>query len=393
MNKMKRVLIFSLVYYPRFIGGAEVAIKEITDRLPENNFEFHMVTLRLDKTLPKEEKIGNVLIHRVGFTGECKDSADSLRFPLFINKYFLTILGFFKARTLHRQYKFDAIWSMMASYNGFAAMFFKYNFPKVPYILSLQEGDPIDYIKGRVGILYFLYKRIFTKADVIQTISNYLADFARSMGYKGGIEVIPNGVDTKHFEQNYLENELLDLKNKLNKKDGDIFIITTSRLVVKNAVGDIIKALSELPENIKFIILGQGYEENSLKKLVKEIRVEERVQFLGYVSHEEMPKYLKVSDVFIRPSISEGFGNSFIEAMAAGLPVVATPVGGIVDFLKDGETGLFCKVQNPESIAEQVKKLIDNPELKNKLVENASRMVKDKYEWDLVAKDMKERVF
>ena len=65
---MKKVLIFSLAYYPKHVGGAEVAIKEITDRIDERDIEFHMVTLRFDSTLQKVEKVGNVLVHRIGFT-------------------------------------------------------------------------------------------------------------------------------------------------------------------------------------------------------------------------------------------------------------------------------------------------------------------------------------
>ena len=123
-NGARKILIFSLVYYPRFIGGAEVAIKEITDRIPDSEYEFDMVTLRFDKTLPKVEKIGNVTIYRVGFVGEYRDSADSLKFPLHLNKYLLPITGYLKARKLHKKFQYDAVWSMMANYAGFAALFF-----------------------------------------------------------------------------------------------------------------------------------------------------------------------------------------------------------------------------------------------------------------------------
>ena len=93
--------------------------------------------------------------------------------------------------------------------------------------------------------------------------------------------------------------------------------------------------LPKLPENVHFIVLGVGPDEVMLKKLVKHERVESRVQFLGQIEHNEMPLYLKACDIFIRPSRSEGMGNSFIEAMAAGLPVIATQEGGIADFLFD----------------------------------------------------------
>ena len=76
----KKILIFSLAYYPTFVGGAEVAIKEITDRI--NDIEFHMITLRFDSTKPKEELIGNVMVHRMGF-GKKGTSAEETYNPVF----------------------------------------------------------------------------------------------------------------------------------------------------------------------------------------------------------------------------------------------------------------------------------------------------------------------
>lgn len=389
----KKILIFSLVYYPRFIGGAEVAIKEITDRIPPEEIEFHMVTLRLDSKLPKYEKIGNVHIYRVGWAAKQKDSSDSVPFYLHLNKYALMFTGLLKALSLHKKNKYDATWSMMATYNSFAAVLFKLFDPKVPFLLTLQEGDPIPYIKRRALPAYPLFKMIFTKADHIQTISHYLADWARDMKARCPITVVPNAVDFSLFSTRRPEGELDALKNKFQKKSDDIFLVTTSRLVVKNAVGDVIDAMQYLPENVKFLILGQGYQEKQLKEKAEKLHLKDRVHFLGYIPHKDMPQYLHISDIFIRPSLSEGFGNSYIEAMAARIPVIATPVGGIVDFLKDGETGLFCEVSNPKSIAQKVEKLIKDNESRDYIVKNAEEMVKERYEWNLIASDMKNEVF
>lgn len=392
-DRVKKILIFSLVYYPRFIGGAEIAIKEITDRIPNDEIQFDMVTLCLDSKLPRYERIGNINIYRVGWTGDQKNSSDSLPWYLHLNKYAFVLIAFLKAISLHKKNKYDAIWSMMATYNSFAAIIFKILNPKIPFILTLQEGDPIKYIKRRALPLYPLFKMIFTKADCIQTISQYLADWAKDMGAKCPIVVVPNAVDLKLFSNRKSEDELSKLKQKLGKKDNDIFLITTSRLVVKNATRDTIDSLQYLSENVKFIILGTGYEEKELKERVKDLKLENRVQFLGYIPHKDMPQYLHISDIFIRPSISEGFGNSYIEAMAAQIPVIATPVGGIVDFLKDGETGLYCEVNNPKSIAQKVEKLIKDRESREYIVKTAFKMVSDKYEWTLIASDMKNKVF
>ncbi|KKT30256.1 MAG: Glycosyltransferase [Parcubacteria group bacterium GW2011_GWA1_44_13] len=397
---MKRILIFSLAYYPDVVAGAEVAIKEITDRTSGDDYVFDMVTLRFDSTLPKFERIGNVNVYRVGFATSSPNIADLSRFPLSVNKYFFPIWGFLKAQSLHKKNAYDGIWAMMANYAGFSALFFKIRNPNVRFLLTLQEGDPIEYIKHRMKFAFPLLQRVFARADFIQTISNYLAGFARNMGYVGPLEVVPNAVNVEHFAKEYSESELSILKHSLGKKPGDIFLITTSRMVAKNAVDEVIRALVFLPHNVKFLILGIGPDEEMLRNLAREKGVDDCVQFLGQVLHEDMPKYLKVSDIFIRPSRSEGLGNSFLEAMAAGIPVIATPVGGIPDFLFDPDknpdhepTGLFADINSPESIARQIKRLIDDPALRNRLFINGRTLVAEKYDWSLIAKAMKEKVF
>ncbi len=397
---MKRILIFSLAYYPNFVGGAEVAIKEITDRIVPEEISFDMITLRFDSTLPKFERIGNVNVHRIGFATKNPSMGDLMKFPLLINKYLFPFIGFLKARALHNKNPYDSIWAMMANYAGFAALFFKMRNPNVPYLLTLQEGDPIEYIKQRVQSLYALFEQIFTRADFVQTISHYLAGFAREMRYSGPLEVVPNAVNVSYFSWNYADEDLFDIKQKLGKQPDDIFLITTSRLVKKNAVDEVIRALPLLPPRVKFLILGIGPDEPTLRALADELKVSNRVKFLRQISHQEMPKYLKVSDIFIRPSRSEGLGNSFLEAMAAGIPVIATPVGGIPDFLFDPEknpdhepTGLFCNVDDPQSIARQVKRLIDDRALRTRLITNGKKLVTEKYDWGLIARDMKGKVF
>lgn len=388
----KRILIFSTAYLP-LVGGAEIAIKEITDRI--NDIQFDMITLRFDGDLPKFEKVGNINVHRIGFTKKNPSLNDLVKFPLAANKLFFPLAACFKACRLHRENKYGATWAMMAAYAGFAAMFFKTCHKNVPYLLTLQEGDPIEYIKRKVRFVKPLFKRIFTTADFIQVISNYLAGLARGMGYKGELEVVPNAVDIGHFTGEYAADDLAALKRKFGGLGNDRYLITASRLVLKNAVDDVIKSLEYLPTNVKFLILGAGPDEDALKSLVKKLKLERRVFFLGQIGHEDLPKYLKISDIFIRPSLSEGLGNSFLEAMAAGLPVIATPVGGIVDFLRDPSagsgqaTGLFCKVRDPESIAEKIKVYLENKELAEKIKMNAKELVIKNYNWNLIAEKMK----
>lgn len=121
---MKKVLIFSLAYFPKHIGGAEVAIKEITDRIPPSLYEFHMITLRFDSSLPRVEKIGNVNIHRIG------GGLDYLSKIFFIPQAALFAL---------RQH-YDIYWVVMSNML-FPISLARFLGNRTPYILTLQDGD------------------------------------------------------------------------------------------------------------------------------------------------------------------------------------------------------------------------------------------------------------
>ncbi len=395
---MKKILIFSLAYFPRHVGGAEVAIKEIIERIPTDEYDFHLVCLRFDSTLPMVERIGNVLVHRIGFTKKNATMADLKSFPLHLNKALFQFLAPWTAARLHRRHHYDGIWAMMAHSCGVPVAIFNIFYPKVPYLLTLQEGDPLEYIKKKMRPVYPLFVRAFKNATVIQAISTFLGKWARDMGFSGRLEVIPNAVNTKHFSQVYAQEDLDRLKNQLERKEGDIYLITTSRLVTKNACDDVIRALSFLPKNYHFLILGIGPDEDMLRALAKKEGVEERTHFMGQISHVEMPKYLKISDIFIRPSLSEGMGNSFVEAMAAGLPVIATQEGGIADFLFDPvrdpgkpSTGRAVDPRDPEGIAQVAMEIMNDRTKTTAMVANAKKLAFEKYDWDIIAKDIQEK--
>lgn len=382
-KQSKNILIFSIAYIP-FVGGAELAIKEITDRVkPENSnnqadFSFDMITLRFNKNWPKFEKIGNINVYRI--------SSPKIFFPF---------AAFFKATRLNMKQHYSIIWSIMANRAGYAALFFKLTHPKVKYLLTLQEGDTFEYPKKRAGFLWlfvgFLFRKIFTKADCVQAISNYLADWARSMGKKDCVKIVPNGINT----------DKLKVKNSKFQIPNSKIIITTSRLVPKNGVDILIEAVSILKKeglsgDIQCQILGSGPDEEKLKDLARILRLSNEVVFLGHISPEVVYDYLANADIFVRMSRSEGLGSSFLEAMGAGLPVIGTRVGGIPDFLKDpsdvGEdkaTGLFAKVNDPKDLADKIRTLINDENLAQTIALNGKNLAIKEYSWDNAASRMK----
>ena len=302
---MKRILIFSLAYYPKCVGGAEVAIKEITDRI--SDIEFHMVTNRYDSSLPKVERIGNVLVHRIGIATKNPSMADLRKFPLHLNKLLFQFLAAYTAAKLYRTYSYNGVWAMMAHATGVPAALFKMFHKDVPFILTLQEGDPPEKIERTMRPLWPLFTRAFRTADGMTTLSHFLGAWARRMGFKGPLLIVPNAADARHFSQDYPAGSLNEVKDVLGKKMGDVFLITTSRLVHKNAVDDIIRALPLLPPHVSFIILGEGPDEHKLKALAERLHVKDRVTFVGQIDHKDMPKYLKAADeVFKLLSLKRG---------------------------------------------------------------------------------------
>ena len=374
MKAMRRILIFSLTYYPLHIGGAEVAVKEITDRIPASEIKFDMIAIGDGRGINREE-IGNVTVYRV------------LSNLGFIRKLLYPFAAAKLAYKLHANKKYDETWAIMASYGGYAAYLFKKKNPVVPFILTIQEGD---HFERRAGIFAGAFKRIFRSADKVQAISNFLMHWARSMGAVADIEVVPNGVDFDKFARPIGGEERMKLRRGAGFDDKDTVIVTASRLVEKNAVDDIISSLQYLDSSCKLLILGSGPDERKLKDLSHRLKLGSRIVFYGFVSHDELPKYLQSSDIFVRPSRTEGLGNSFLEAMAAGVPVIGTQVGGISDFLKDGETGLICEVNNPKSIAQKVTKLVRDAESRSYISREAKKMVDERFRWENVSAEMKK---
>lgn len=397
---MKRVLIFSLNYYPRFIGGAEVAIKEITERIPRDDVEFHMVTLRHDATLAKEEQVGNILVHRIGLVRVAPDISDLKRFPLILNRYLYQLYAVIKALHLYHQYHYDGVWAVMAHSAGIPAGMFKRLVPKVRYLLTLQEGDPLLQIERTMLLVWPLFANAFSAADHTQAISTFLASWAKRIGYKGDVSVVPNGVDYTLFSKPISREVRIQQRRMLGITEGDTVLVTSSRLVHKNGIDTVIAALPLLPTHVHFVIYGIGPLEKRLKKFAYTKNVASRVHFVGKVAHADLPTRLSVGDIFIRPSRSEGMGNSFIEAYAAGLPVIATQVGGITDFLFDAEcnknkptTGWAVEVDSPESITRAVENIRAHPERVRQVTETARQLAKTGYDWNTIAKKFNLAIF
>lgn len=387
------IALFTLAYAP-FEGGAEIAAKEIINRLKGLNFTIF--TYKFNQNWLSFEKKDNYSLIRIGRGKNIKNENKTNRYYGNLwNKIYFIYKAWQEAEKIHKQKRFEIIWALMASYGGIAALLFKINHPNIPLLLTLQEGDQEKHlILGKMGLVGLFGKKIIQKADFIQPISKYLADFAVNRGAACPIEIVPNGVDINLFQTAYEDFQIKCLHDNLGIKD-EYVVLTTSRLVYKNGIDILIKAISKLNEsrpNIKLIIIGDGPELINLQRTTNNLRLGNKILFLGQIPQKDLPIYFRISDVFVRPSRSEGLGNSFLEAMAAGIPVIGTPVGGITDFLSNGHTGILAKPENPEDLAEKINYLLGYQDIRNNVIKNALNLVQKNYSWDIVSEKM-ERIF
>jgi len=388
------IALFTLAYTP-FEGGAEIAAREIVGRLKDQNFSIF--TYKFNKNWLSLERGENYDIVRVGFGKNIKSDKSGTKkyYGRIWNKISYIYKAWQEAEKVHKHRRFEVIWALMASYGGIAALLFKLNHPSIPLLLTLQEGDSEKHlILGKFGLVGWFGKKIIQKADFIQPISKYLSDFAIKRGAGCPIEVVPNGVDIDLFETKYKELEIKLLRDNLGITD-EYVVLTTSRLVYKNGVDILINAIAKIKEtkpNIKLLIIGDGPESNNLKSLILNLKLTKEVLFLGQIPQKDLPIYFRVSDVFVRASRSEGLGNSFLEAMAAEVPVIGPPVGGIVDFLFNCQTGLLMNPEDSEDLAEKILYILSHQDMRTKIIKNAKDLVGSHYSWDIVAQKM-NRIF
>ena len=366
------MLVFAWFYLP-FVGGAELFLRAITERL-RDRFDFVIVTVRLRRSLPAVESHQGATIVRVG-VGTALD------------KFLYLAAAPLRALRLGR---FDVVHAVMVSGGAFAAAAYLKARPR-PSLLTLQDGDSEEYVRRYLGPLFRAYAPLHRRFDRVHAISSYLAARAVRYGVRPEtVTVIPNGCDPHLFDEPPSAEEQATLRRAL-ALEGARVVVSVSRLVLKNGLDRLLQAfpavLAAVPE-AALLLVGEGEDRAALERQAALLGIAARVRFAGGVPHADVARYLRLGEVFVRPSLSEGLGTAFLEAMACGLPVVGTRTGGIPDFLTDGQTGLFCDPARPETITEAIVRLLADPALARALGQAGRTLVSARYRWEAVAEQI-----
>ncbi|MGB9722057.1 MAG: glycosyltransferase family 4 protein [bacterium] len=201
----------------------------------------------------------------------------------------------------------------------------------------------------------------------------------------GEYTIIPNGVDLERFNPEVPElDEFKDRKNK---------ILYLGRLDRRKGLVELLNALPIVRRQIKdllLIVVGKGPLEDDCRKLVRNKNLSDVVVFRGFAEQSEIPRYYASCDLYCSPALGgESFGIVLLEAMAVGKPVIASKIPGYDRVIIDGYNGIFFDPHNPEDIAQKTIDVLKNENLRQTLIRNGKKFVKD-YSWFSVAKMIEE---
>jgi len=362
-----KIAIFVPSFPPKIVGGFEIASDNIANYLTKAGHEVHVLTT-LDKGLPKESIREGFYVHRI-FRSKIRILGSIL--------YFINIFRCLK------KIEPDII-HIQAFGNETPVLLLTKKLLKKPCAIWGQGSDVYVQWMFRKPIS----KIIFKKSDAVIALTE---DMKREMKkiYDRDIAVIPNGIDLNKVK--CLSTQ--DVGNELGIKKDRKIILFVGRLDPIKGLTYLIEAMTSIEDkNKQLILVGDGEEKDRLEKLVKKLKLEKYVTFIGKVPYGDVFKYMVASDILALSSLSEGLPNVILEAMASGLPIVATRVGGIQDIVKDGENGFLVDPENPEQIAEKINLFLEDDKLREKISKNNKQKAKE-YSWESVIERLEKIYF
>lgn len=367
-------------YPPLSVGGLAKHVEEVSFALSQQDVEVHVLTIG-GKQTPKLERKNNLWVHRVD-----PFPLQALNFITWIHHLNFCLLE--EAIKLSATFgPFDLVhchdWLV-----GFSGKVLKhaYQIPLLATIHATEAGrnqglhtPEQNYINQiEWWLTYEAWKVIVCSRHMVHEVKQ-LFNLPQDK-----IRLIPNGINMAKYSQAPLKN--------VSFGSGKI-VFFVGRLVKEKGVQVLLEAAPQIiaaePE-VRFFIAGKGPMEEQLKAQAKSLKIESWVSFLGYISEEQKITLLKQAQVAVFPSLYEPFGIVVLEAMAAGVPVVAADTGGMGEIISHGISGLKVWPGDAQSLAVNILKVLQDRELAKNLSTNALVVVKDQYNWEKIAEKTKE---
>lgn len=359
-------------------GGISEHVYSLAKKFIKYNIDVHVIA-RQAENAPLEEEIEGIKVHRY-------------KYPSFLAKYHLTFISYVflvyaclsTIKRIDKNEKFDLIHGHYAYSDGFIAAIYKKIF-KIPCVLTVHGNDLVkvfDFKSDFANILLNFFKTSIEKftvrtVDQIIFVSESLKNTAVSWKTPlNKLNVIPNGVNEIYFDviRNPTDNLTLFTLRQHVDKNGLIFAIDAMKSII-----------AKYPDTHLFI-LGDGPLKNDLIERTEKLKLGRNISFEGYLVGNKFDLLFSSTKIMLVPSKYEGFGIVVLEGMAAGIPVIASKVGGIPEIIEDHKSGILVPPQNPEKIAEAVFELMSNDKLYDE-ISKAGKIRAQEFSWDKFAKD------
>lgn len=359
--------------YPPLGGGGGNATAQIARQLVELGAEPAVLTTRFQNQ-PAYEEIDGVKIWRISTPRKQIDRSSVSEFMAFMG------LALVPTLRLVRQWQPDAAIAFFGLPGGFLALIAKRLFG-LPYIVSLRGGDVPGFWYPGISAYHLLSKPlirlIWRQSIAVVANSKGLQQLAIQTTPNLPISIVPNGVDCEAF------------RPAVNpRSSASVRLLLVGRLVKQKGVDILLKALSQLkdlPVSVTLDLVGDGSDRSQFATQAQDLGLSEIVKFSGWASRPELVQHYQQADIFVFPSRDEGMPNALLEAMACGLPAIATRIAGSEELVQEGVTGLLVDSEDAIGLANALKTLILDPVQREQMGSASRCFVEENYTWRTVA--------
>jgi len=373
-----RICLLSWEFPPRIVGGISRHVFGLAKSLAKMKNEVVVVTLDFPG-VPDYEEIEDFKVYR---------SRTEVGHPNFLTWAFL--FNHFLEKELakaHKDVDFDLIhihdWLVAPAGVSFQHLM---NKPLICTMHSTEHGRSGLHNPDSYMIDGMEWWACYESSKVIVTSQSMKGEICGHFNLSGEkVDVIANGVDSEKYDINI---DRRDVRRSFGVKDHEKLILFVGRLVPQKGVEYLIQAIPRIsgrfPE-AKFIIVGEGWMRSHLEWLADQSDQRWRINFTGFISDNDLIALTKSADVMVIPSVYEPFGIVALEGMAAGVPVVASQVGGLAEVIEHNKTGVYAYSRNPDSIGWGVERVLSDPGYRDWLVKNGYEKVRTQFSWTAVA--------
>lgn len=347
--------------------------------LVKKGFEVHVVTQHNPHT-KYNEIIDGIHIHRFKWLEpkqfkalvHFKGLKDNLRFITYL------ISLFFKVIRIIRKHDIEIIHAHSTIPTGFIGVIVGKIMGK-PVFITTHGMDVNNFIE--TSFLKQLMLFSLKSCDKIICVSEDLANTIADLGIDSKIVVLRNAVDTNKFKP--LKN--MEIRQKYGIKKNSILILFVGYLDVFKGIFELIDAFFEVNKennDLKVMIIGEGPQESKIKDKVSKLKLDTSIIFTGKISSEDIPQYYQAADIFVLPSYTEGTPLAVIEAMACGLPIIASNVGGISEIVISNENGFIISPKNIKELSSKLRVLVKNQSLRSKFSNKSLKIINSEFNID-----------